>query len=173
MLHILCTNSSRYKEQLDKLCHFVGIKDYMIMDPASYEMSRSFKYLLLVGRAKSIPKASQLWQVPLPEVDMDKDGKLEIVDTFQKMQKFILSRYEKPLVEAADLPRLKDLEEFFGDYHGQVMELRLTDGRLIGIYPDGERLAMKYSTEFHVSTILNMSKIKEMFDVQRIIVKDL
>ncbi len=173
MLYLICPLSHRYKEQLDKLCSTVGIKNYQIIDPASYSLDRSFKYVILIGAVKESISASQVWQIESPELELSRDKKMAILKTFQLVQKFVLSKQDKSLVEGEDIPRLRDLEEFLEEFKGQVMELRLPDSRLIGIYPDGERLQMKYSTEFHASTIINLARIKDLFDVQRVIIKDL
>lgn len=156
------------------MCDKVGLKDYQICDPKNYEVNRAFPYALIVGNVPGTSiDARKLWQVNPPDPSLSADEKKKIFQVFKDIQIYLLANKEPSNIDADNIPRLKDLEEFLKDFKGQMIELRLSDGRMIGIYPDGERLQMKYPVEHHVSTIINLARIKEIFDIKRVMIKDL
>lgn len=173
MLYIICNQSYRYQKAIDAICQKIGLRDYQILDPKSYDMKRSFTYALIVGAyTGDKPKAKAVWQIKAPEPELDKDEKLKIFEDFKKIQKYLLSVKEPERVEETEIPRFKDFEEFLQSHIGQVIEIKLSDGRLMGIYPDGERLQMKYPVENHASTLINLARIKDLLDIKHITVKD-
>lgn len=173
MLYIICNQSYRYQKAIDAICQKIGLKDYQVLDPKSYEMDRPFTYVLIVGSYNGEkPKAKAVWQTEAPDPELDKEAKLKIFEDFKKIQKYLLTKKEPERVDETEIPRLKDFEEFLQSHTGQVIEIKLSDGRLMGIYPDNERLQMKYPVENHASTILNLARLKNLFDVKQIIIKD-
>ena len=174
MLYIICPQSYRYKTAIEALCERVGLKDIQIVDPKNYEVNRAFPYALVVGNVPGLHiDARKIWQVNPPDSDLPKEDKMKILETFKEVQAFILNNKEASKIDGDNIPRLKDLEEFLKEFKGQVLEFKLGDGRLLGIYPDGERLQMVYPVEHHVSTILNLARLKDIFDITRIVIKDL
>lgn len=174
MLYIICNQSQKYQKQVDLICQKIGLRDYQIYDPKSYNSDRSFTYVLILGDYKgSRPNAKKVWQLPAPDTELSREEKDKIFKSFVGIQKFLLTQNQPTEVKGQDIPRLKDLEEFLKEFKGQVMELKLPNGSVIGVYPDNERLEMKYPVENHASTLLNLSRIKEIFDVTRVTVKDL
>ncbi|MDD3412574.1 MAG: hypothetical protein PHY47_01095 [Lachnospiraceae bacterium] len=174
MLYIICPQSYRYKKPIEALCERVGLKDIQIVDPKNYEVNRAYPYVLVVGNVPGLHiDARKIWQCNPPDPELPKEDKLKILESFKEVQKYIINNKEPAIIDSDSIPRLKDFEEFLKGYKGQVMELKLPDGRLLGIYPDGERLQMTYPVENHVSTILNLSRMKDMFDITRIAIKDL
>ena len=174
MLYIICNQSHLYQKQIAAICERIGLRDYQVYDPKSYNLDRSFTHVLILGDYKGErPNAIKVWHLPSPAENLGKEDKEKIFKSFVGIQKYLLTQNQPTVVRGEDIPRLKDLEEFLKDFKGQVMELKLPSGVVIGIYPDGERLEMKYAVENHASTLLSMAKIKDMLDVTRITVRDL
>ena len=174
MLYIICPQSYRYKTPIEALCEKVGLRDIQIVDPKNYEVNRAFPFVLVIGNIPGLQvDARKIWQCNPPDPELLKEDKLKILETFKEVQKYISNHKEPAKVDGDSIPRLKDFEEFLKEYKGQVMELKLPDGRLLGIYPDGQKLEMIYPVENHVSTILNLAKLKDIFDITRIVIKDL
>jgi hypothetical protein len=174
MLYIVCPQSHRYKEQIESICKKLAIRNYQILDPRSHDVNKSFSYVLLLGQVTA-PKltAKVLIQTRAPDPALSNVDKMKIFNRFKEIQERILIEQEPATTETTDIPRLKDLETYLQEFKGQVLEIKLQDGRVMGIYPDSERLAMKYSVEKHVSSILNLARIKDLFDIRKISVKDL
>lgn len=156
------------------ICEKIGLRDYQIYDPKSYDLKRSFTYVLILGTyTGDRPDAKKVWQLPAPDADLSRQDKEKIFKSFLGIQKFLLTQNQPAEVKGEDIPRLKDLEEFLKEFKGQIMELKLPNGSIIGIYPDSERLEMKYPVENHASTLLNLARIKDIFDVTKVTMKDL
>jgi hypothetical protein len=156
------------------ICEKIGLRDYQVYDPKSYDLNRSFTYVLILGEYKGErPKAKKVWQLPTPDPELSREEKEKIFKSFMGIQKFLLTQNQPTEVKGQDIPRLKDLEEFLKEFRGQVMELKLPNGSIVGVYPDNERLEMKYPVENHASTLLNLARIKDIFDVTRVTVRDL
>jgi hypothetical protein len=174
MLYIVCPESHRYKEQIDKICEKIAIKAYQILDPRSHNVNRAFNYVIVLGQVTA-PKleGKVLIQTRPPAAELPVEDKMKIFNRFKEMQRIILIEKESCVTDTTDIPRVKDLESYLKDFNGQVIEVKLQDGRVMGIYPDNERLAMKYSVEKHVSSIVNLARLKELFDIRKISVKDL
>ena len=66
-----------------------------------------------------------------------------------------------------------EISEFLNSFIGSVVEIRLPDRRLVGIYPDNQRLEGKYDVEYHASTIVNLAKIFNIFDATEVVIKEL
>lgn len=156
------------------MCSKIGLLDYQVLDPKSHGCNRAFPYVLVVGNVPGLQiDAKKIWQTSPPDQDLPVEDKKKIFNVFVEVQKYLLANKDPGTVSGDDIPRLKDLEEFLKEFKGQVLEMKMPDGRLMGVYPDGERLQMKYSVEHHVSTILNLARLKDIFDIKRIVIKDL
>ena len=118
-------------------------------------------------------KATRQWQTNPPDSSLSNLEKNRIANTFKEVSLWLKNNKENQSISKnADIPDIKTLEEYFSEMNGQVVELRLPDKRLMGIYPDGEPLKMRYDIEYHASTIVQLSRLKELFNPSRIIVKE-
>jgi hypothetical protein len=79
----------------------------------------------------------------------------------------------KEEIKNEDLPSIKELDVYLNEFKGSYIEMRLTDKRTVGIYPDGQKLEGLSDVEYHVSALVNMVKIKELFNPTLITVKEL
>jgi hypothetical protein len=173
-LKIIVEKSSRYKENISKLCSAAGIGDYDILDPISHEINRQFPYVLMLGAIRApYLKATKIWQTDIPETNMSNDVKMKIFGVFKEAATFVNANRESTKIVKGDLPKLKDLKEYLNELNGRVVELTLDDNRIIGIYPDGQPMRVKYDLEYHASTIVNLARINELFDVKRIMIKEI
>jgi len=174
MLYIVCRDSHLYKDTLNVICEKLSFYDYEIIDPKSHETKRSFSYLLIANDNSEDYNASKIWRLKKPpSKDMTVDEKKAVFATIKEIVEFVRNNTLKKEILNVDIPRFADLQEFLSGFKGQVMELKLQDGRVIGIYPDGDKLSGKYSGEYHVSTVLNLSKLLDIFGYIKLSVKDL
>lgn len=173
-LKIIVERSSRYKENIAKLCSAAGIGEYDILDPISHEINRQFPYVLMLGAIRAPHmKATKIWQTAVPESTMTTQDKMAIFNVFKEAARFVNANRESTKIIKGDLPKLKDLKEYLNDLNGRVVELTLDDNRMVGIYPDGQPMKVKYDLEYHASTIVNLARINELFDVKRIMIKEI
>ena len=174
MLKIIIEKSTKYKESVDKLCKAAGIAEYELLDPISHNINKHFPYVLMMGaiRAPGL-KANQIWQTAIPEVSMNNDDKMKIFNTFKQAAVHVNANREKTVTVKGDIPPIKSLEEYFKDLNGRVVEILLDDNRLMGVYPDGQPLKMKYDIEYHASSVVNLARINSLFDVKKIIIKEI
>ena len=132
-----------------------------------------YYYLLQVGKEKVIenPKAYCNWHLPVvPSGDMDKQ---RVMNFFERVKVYIDNNKEKVhSFKKDDLPEVKDLKEFINEKQGQVVQIRLPDNRLAGIYPDNNKLLGKYDIEYHASTVVNMQTILTMFNANEVSLKE-
>lgn len=143
------------------------------MDPAHDNISRGFTYLVKMGEDCPEIKSGTSWKIPhLPSKDLDRQTKEKIMKAFAHIREQMLVLKDRTTIGSEELPEIKDLDEFVNQYKGSVIELRLADKRLIGIYPDDQRLLGKYDIEYHVSTLVNMIRIKEIFSPVKIQIKE-
>lgn len=177
MLSIICPHSYRYEDAIKKICQRTGILKYEIIDPKSYDINRTYKFVLVMQDGLSINVASlnatKIWECIPPATDLPVDKKKSIVDLFVSICDYMQRNIALPTTTKKDIPRLKDLEEFLKDYKGQVIEIKTDNGGMIGVFPDGEKLNMDYTLSCHASTILNLSKLYEMFNASSISIKDM
>lgn len=180
MLYIMCKDSSKYSDTIklmleDKL----GFFDYEIVDPKHHETKRSFSNVLMLeplcvntlGDIRIL--ANKIFKSYVPDKELSTDKKKEIFAVFKQAVEYVRNYSLKKEIQQGDIPRFADLEEFLRSFKGQVMELKLADGRFIGIYPDSDKLQMKYPNEYHVSTILNLAKLQDVLGYTKLSVKDL
>jgi hypothetical protein len=175
MLYILCQNSFKYKTTIKTIFEKLGEADYEVLDPRVNDLNRTLSNVIVCGPIPDSIKinAHKVWQTGLPDPDETPDNKKKVFLVFQEAIAYNRANGIKKDILQKDLPRLADLKQFLESFKGQVMELKLQDGRVIGIYPDGEKLPLKYSSEYHVSTILNLSKLQDIFGFIKLSVKDL
>jgi hypothetical protein len=174
MLYILCKDSYKFKTTIKTICEKLGQNDYEIIDPRINDLNRTFSNIIVLGLIPNIKiNATKVWQTEVPDPEADPAIKKKIFAVFQEAVEFDRIHGIKKEILQKDIPRLADLKQFLESYKGQVLELRLQDGRVIGIYPDDEKLPLKYSSEYHVSTILNLAKLQDIFQFTRLLVKDL
>ena len=151
MLYIICRDSSKYQDTIKLICDKLSFYDYEILDPKLHETKRSFSYVLIAtADFNDEVNAVKIWKFKKPpSKDMTVDEKKEVFEDFKKIIDFVRSNKLKPEILNTDIPRFADLSEFLNGFKGQVMEFKLQDGRIIGIYPDGDKLLGKYSGEYH------------------------
>ena len=172
-LYIALKNSNKYRKTIDSICQKAGVIDYYIIDPAHDDIERGFQYLLRFGEDCPEIDAGKSWKVPhYPDPTLDVKLKQDIMKAFHHIRDVMLDEKDKTTVDKNDLPVIKDLDAFVESYKGSVVELRLEDKRLIGIYPDNQRLQGKYDIEYHVSTVVNMIRIKDIFNPVKIQIKE-
>lgn len=173
MLHIVCPMSQLYKPNIEKLCQAAGITQYEILNPMSHDLDRAFNSVLVLGDFAN-PKMTyrHFWQTDPPESEMSRDDKMRIFEVFKTIGEHLSINAEKTEINTDDIPELTQLADYLNGHVGQVYEIMLDDGRILGIYPDGEKLQRKYEVEFHASTVVNVSKLKEIFDVRKITIKE-
>lgn len=173
-LKIIVEKSSRYKDNIAKLCAAAGIGEYDILDPISHEINRQFPYVLMLGAIRApYLKATKIWQTAVPETNMTNEDKMKIFGVFKEAGAFVNANRETTKIIKGDLPKLKDLKEYINELNGRVIEITLDDNRVVGIYPDGQPMKVKYDLEYHASTVVNLAKINELFDVKRIMIKEI
>lgn len=175
MLYIMCKDSEKFKDSIklileDKL----GFFDYEVVDPKYHEVNRSFSNVLVLNDIGKISiNANKTWASKAPDTSLPVDEKKAIFAKFKEIVQYVRDHSIKKEILQGDIPRFADLEEFLRSFKGQVMELKLADGRFIGIYPDSDKLQMKYPNEYHVSTILNLAKLQDVLGYTKLSVKDL
>lgn len=175
MLYILCQNSFKYKDTIKTICDKLGEFDYEVLDPKNHNLNRTLSNVVILGLMPDSIKidAHKVWQTGLPDPNETPENKKKVFLIFQEAIAYNRANGIKKEILQKDVPRFADLKQFLESFKGQVMELKLQDGRIIGIYPDGEKLPLKYSSEYHVSTILNLSKLQDIFGFIKLSVKDL
>lgn len=175
MLYIMCKDSEKFKDSIklileDKL----GFFDYEIVDPKYHEVNRTFSNVLVLNDiGKLTVNSSKTWTSKAPETSLPVEEKKAIFSKFKEIIQYVRDHSIKKEILQNDIPRFADLQEFLHSFKGQVMELKLADGRFIGIYPDADKLQMKYPNEYHVSTILNLAKLQNVLGYTKLSVKDL
>jgi hypothetical protein len=176
MLYILCQNSFKYQDTIKTLVEDkLGFFDYEIVDPKFHKIDRTFSTILMLEPLD--PKirvlANKVFKTLAPDTSLSVDEKKKIFLVFKESIQYAIDHTLKKEILQADIPRFADLSEFLHSFKGQVMELKLSDGRIIGIYPDEDKLAQKYVAEYHVSTILNLAKLQDVIGYIKLSVKDL
>lgn len=175
MLYIVCPEPVKYKDTIQVILDKLGFFDYDLIDPKSYDLeSRTFSYVIRLGSAKQIKiNAGRMWDTEAPSAEMSKEDKIKVFGVFKEAVESVRNTSLKKEILNTDIPRFADLEEFLHSFKGQVLEFKLQDGRIIGIYPDQDKLQGKYSSEFHISTILNLARLQDILGYTKISVKDL
>lgn len=175
MIYIICQNSHKYSDAIKMMMEKLGEFNYDILDPRIHDFKRTFSYIIQMG---DMPNnltfiCNKKWTTMLPDSTLPVEDKKLIFAVLKDAVEYSRQHSLKKEVLSTDIPRFADLKDFLNLFKGQVMELRLQDGRIIGIYPDEEKLPMVYSAEYHVSTILNLAKLQDIFNYTKLSVKDL
>ena len=175
MLYIICQNSHKYNDAIKVMMEKLGEHNYDILDPRIHDFKRTFSYVVQLG---DMPNnitfiCNKKWATMLPDSSLPVEDKKVIFAVLKEAVEYARQHSLRKEILAGDLPRFADLKQFLESFKGQVMELKLQDGRIIGIYPDEDKLPMVYSSEYHVSTILNLAKLQDVFNYTKLSVKDL
>lgn len=176
MLYILCQNSSKYKDTIKSIFEDkLGFYDYDLVDPKFHKIERSFSTVLILEPfdSKIEIKANKIFKTLAPDTTLSVDDKKSIFNVIKEAIQYSRDHTLNKEILQQDVPRFADLSEFLHSFKGQVMELKLADGRIIGIYPDDDKLEHKYIAEYHVSTILNLAKLQDIIGYTKLSVKDL
>lgn len=175
MLYVICKDSDKHKETIKTIFeNKLGYFEYEIFDPKYHELNnRSFSNVILLEPFDIKITANKIFNCTAPDKTLSIEDKKKIFEIFKKAMEFDRDFSLKKEILKNDIPRFADLEEFLRSFKGQVMELKLPDGRLIGIYPDEDKFQMKYVNEYHVSTILNLAKLQDVIGYTKLSVKDL
>lgn len=175
MLYIICQNSHKYTDSIKMMMEKLGEFNYDILDPRVHDFNRTFSYVIELGQLPNNLKyiCSKKWNTLLPESTLPVEDKKLIFGILREAVEYARTHAIKKEILQADIPRFADLKDFLHSFKGQVLELRLQDGRIIGIYPDEDKLQMTYSSEYHVSTILNLARLQDIFNYTKLSVKDL
>ena len=175
MIHIICPQSRRYKSQVESICKYVELVDYEILDPLSHDLDRPFSFLMVLGspRFNIVGTPNKIWQAALPDQSMTETEKKAIIGTFKEAKAYLSVVDEPKVFTDGEIPPLKDFAGFFKNLNAEIVEVTLPDGRKLGIYPDNMQLRRKFDVEYKASTIINMSKIKDLFGVKEIIIKEI
>jgi len=174
MLYIISQNSTKYSNTIKLICEKLGCFDYELLDPKVHELNRSFSTVLLLEPIKELElNANKIFRSLAPDPGLNAEEKKKIFNIFKEAIEYDRDNSIRREILHQDIPRFADLSEFLNGFKGQVMELKLQDGRFIGIYPDGDKLQGKYPHEYHVSTILNLAKLQDIIGYTKLSVKDL
>ena len=174
-LYIISQNSTPIRPIIKAICDKVGITDYYVLDPKSDEVDRPFKYVLFLGEKNPKTTAYKEWVIPLRLAgDMPTESKQKVVQAFQAIKEVMLKEaLQKPTVRSTDLPEIKDLQKYVNEFKGNYFKLALPDRRSVGVYPDGERLRGENDVEYHVSTVVNLMQIRDLFNPTSISIKEI
>ena len=175
MLYVICKDSDKHRETIKIIFeNKLGYFEYELLDPKYHEINnRTFSNVITLGSLDSKIIANKIFISSAPDKDLSVEEKKKVFEIFKQAMEYDRNFSLKKEILKNDIPRFADLEEFLQSFKGQVMELKLPDGRLIGIYPDQDKFQMKYTNEYHVSTILNLSKLQDIIGYTKLSVKDL
>lgn len=175
MLYVICKDSDKFKEAIRAILETkLGYFEYEIYDPKYHELlNRSFSNVILLEPFDIKIIANKIFKCGAPEKSLTIEEKKKILEIFKQATEYDRDHSLRKEVLKNDIPRFADLEEFLKSFKGQVVELKLPDGRLIGIYPDEDKFQMKYTNEYHVSTILNLAKLQDVIGYIKLSIKDL
>jgi hypothetical protein len=175
MLYIICKDSDKYRDTIKTIFeNKLGYFEYELLDPKYHEINnRTFSNVITLSSLDSNIIANKIFTGFAPDKNLSIEEKKKIVEIFKQAAEYDRNYSLKKEILKNDIPRFADLEEFLQSFKGQVMELKLPDGRLIGIYPDQDKFQMKYVNEYHVSTILNLAKLQDVIGYTKISIKDL
>ena len=174
MLYIISKDSEKYLEVIKTILETkLNYFEYEIVDPKYHNTNRTFSNVIFIEPLDLKITANKVFKTIAPEKTLSVEEKKKVVEVFKEAILYDRDKSIRKEILQADIPRLADLEQFLESFKGQVMELKLSDGRYIGIYPDEDKFQMKYPNEYHVSTILNLAKLQDIFGFTRLSIKDL
>ncbi len=174
-LHIIAKDSNPIRPLIHTICEKINFSDYFILDPKSDDVVRPFRYVLFMEDRIVGATAHKEWTIPYRlSPELPKETKTKIMQAFSHIKDVIEKEaVQKSTIANAELPSYKDLDVYLSEFKGCFLQLRMQDRRSIGIYPDGEKLKMQCDLEYHVSTLVNMCKIKDLFNPTSISIKEL
>jgi hypothetical protein len=173
MLYIICQKTDQHRQAIQASLKFVGITDYIILDPKYYQLENSYPYLLILGQDNWQHINAQLkWNLPEPLSSMSTVDKGAFINQLMLIKKQLATAKERDNFRSEDLPSVQALDEFINSKVGRVIEITLPDRRRAGIYPDNEQLKNQYDIEYHASTVVNLAKIVKLFNATKIKIKD-
>lgn len=174
-LYIIVKDSNPVRPIIKTICDKAGIVDYYILDPKSDEVERPFRYVLFLEEKHPKTTAYKEWTIPLRlSTDMPVESKQKVFQAFVAIKETIAKEdMQKSTIRSADLPAFVDLEPFINSFKGAFFKVALPDRRSVGIYPDSEKLQGQCDVEYHVSTVVHMIKIKDLFNPTTISLKEL
>lgn len=174
MLYIVCKDSERFRDTIKTIFeNKIGYFNYEIVDPKYHETDRSYSTVIMLDDLDLKLVTNKTFRTLAPLTTLSLEEKKKVIEVFKEAVAYDQNHSIKKEVLQNDIPRFADLEQFLLSFKGQVMELKLQDGRLIGIYPDKDKLQMKYSNEYHVSTIINLAKLQDVLGYTKLSIKDL
>lgn len=174
-LYIVVKDSTPVRPIIKTICEKAGILDYYILDPKSDDIARPFRYVLFLEERTPKTTAHKEWTIPLRlSKDMPVDDKQKVFQAFQAIKEAMAKEaLQKPTIRASDIPEIKDLSKYVNEFKGNYFKVALSDRRSVGIYPDGERLRGENDIEYHVSTVMNLIQIKDIFNPTSISIKEI
>jgi len=173
-LYIVAKNSSEIRPIVKTICSKVGINNYFILDPKYDEVNKPYRFVLFFEEEILNVSYYKKWFIPLKlSTSLPIDQKQKILTAFEVIKKEMEKDQIKEEIKSEDLPSIKELDIYLNEFKGSYIEMRLADKRTIGIYPDSQKLEGLSDVEYHVSALVNMVKIKELFSPTSITVKEL
>jgi hypothetical protein len=178
-LTIICPDSKTYKNPLSKALEYIGINDYQILDPAHDDVGKEFVFVLYVGKLpeerylKLKSMSQEAWSILPPNINASPEDKKAWLEKIKEIQNFILTNKDRDHFKKIDMPVMYNLQDYLNSKKGQVIEVTLPDRRKLGIYPDSQKLKRIYDIEYHASTVVNISKLFQLFDASEVIIKEL
>lgn len=173
-LYVVAKNSAEIRPIVKTICAKVGISNYFILDPKYDEVNRPYRFVLFFEEEIQNVSVYKKWLIPLRlSSALPIEDKQKILRAFEVIKSEMEKDQIKEEIKPEDLPSVKELDVYLNEFKGSYIEMRLGDRRTIGIYPDGQKLQGLSDVEYHVSTIVNMVKIKDLFNPTSITLKEL
>jgi hypothetical protein len=173
-LYIVAKNSSEIRPIVKAICNKVGITNYFILDPKFDEVNKPYRFVLFFEEEITNVSIYKKWFIPLRlSATLPVEQKQKILTAFEVIKKEMDKDQVKEEIKSDDLPSIKELDVYLNEFKGSYIEMKLEDRRTIGIYPDGQKLQGLSDVEYHVSALVNMVKIKDLFNPIDIKIKEL
>lgn len=173
-LYIVAKNSSEIRPIVKTICNKVGINNYFILDPKYDEVDKPYRFVLFFEEEISNVSVYKKWFIPLRlSTNLPVEQKQKVLTAFEVIKKEMEKDQIKEEIKSEDLPSIKELDVYLNEFKGSYIQMRLQDKRTIGIYPDGQKLQGLSDVEYHVSNLVNMVKIKDLFNPTHITIKEL
>lgn len=173
-LYIVAKNSSEIRPIVKTICNKVGITNYFILDPKYDEVNKPYRFVLFFEEEISNVSVYKKWFIPLRlSTNLPIEQKQKVLTAFEIIKAEMDKDQIKEEIKSEDLPCIKELDVYLNEFKGSYIQMRLQDKRTIGIYPDGQKLQGLSDVEYHVSDLVNMVKIKDLFNPTHITIKEL
>lgn len=172
-LYIISKDSTAIRPIIRSICESIGLIDYYILDPNHDDIDRAFKYVLFIKERPPKTITYKEWTIPFQITkELSVELKQKVMQAFKVIKKVIDDEaMQKQVITSNEIPQIKNFETFINEFKGCYFSVKLPDKRSIGIYPDNERLQGQNDIEYHVSTVLNLIKINELFKPTQISLK--